>query len=229
MTNENALSESAPTEVRGGLRWPQVLLIILATVVVTTLLTIWLIRTFVFPSDFEPVQLSQSEEQVLEAKIKRLDAMQFGTTEGEIVDGKLTPEVYSEDPEKRTITFTERELNALLAKNTDLADKVAVDLADKLVSAKILVPMDEDFPILGGRVLRIKTGVVFDYRDARPIVKLRGVSLMGVPVPNAWLGGLKNVDLVAEFGGNEGFWKSFADGVEDIQVEEGGVLLKLKE
>lgn len=227
--NRSAPSEPAPTEAKAGLRWPQVLLIVITTVVVTTLLTIWLITTFVFPSDFEPVNLSQSEEQVLEAKLKRLDSMQFGSTEGEIIDGKLTPEVYSEDPEKRTIAFSERELNALLAKNTDLADKVAVDLADKLVSAKILIPMDEDFPILGGRVLRIKTGVVFDYRDARPIVKLRGVSLMGVPVPNAWLGGLKNVDLVAEFGGNEGFWKSFADGVDNIQVEEGALLLKLRE
>lgn len=227
--NQSAPPEAAPAEVKVGLRWPQVLLIILATVVVTTLLTIWLIKTFVFPSDFEPVKLSQSEEQVLEAKLHRLDSMQFGPAEGEIVDGKLTPEVYSEDPAKRTISFSERELNALLAKNTDLADKVAVDLADKLVSAKILVPMDEDFPILGGRVLRIKTGVVFDYQDARPVVKLRGVSLMGVPVPNAWLGGLKNVDLVAEFGGNEGFWKSFADGVDNIEVEEGALLLELRE
>ena len=227
--NENARHEPAPTEVKGGLRWPQVLLIIVATVIVTSLLTIWLIKTFVFPSDFEPVQLSQREEQVLDAKLQRLDALQFGSVEGEIVDGKLTPEVYSEDPQKRTITFSERELNALLAKNTDLADKVAVDLADKLVSAKILVPMDADFPILGGRVLRIKTGVVFDYQDSRPVVKLRGVSLMGVPIPNAWLGGLKNVDLVAEFGGDQGFWKSFADGLENIQMEEGQLLLKLKE
>ena len=37
------------------------------------------------------------------------------------------------------------------------------------------------------------------------------------PSPNAWLGNLKNVDLVKEFGGDEGFWKSFSDGVENIQ------------
>jgi len=60
------------------------------------------------------------------------------------------------------------------------------------------------------------------------VVVLKGISLMGVPVPNAWLGGIKNIDLVQEFGGNQGAWKSFADGVETIQVEEGQLYIKLK-
>ena len=58
---------------------------------------------------------------------------------------------------------------------------------------------------------------------------LKGVSLMGVPIPGAWLGGLKNVDLVQEFGDAQGFWKGFADGVEDIRVEEGALRIRLKE
>ena len=58
---------------------------------------------------------------------------------------------------------------------------------------------------------------------------LKGVSVFGVPIPNAWLGNLKNVDLVAEFGGNQGFWKTFADGVETIQVTDGQLLINLKE
>ena len=52
---------------------------------------------------------------------------------------------------------------------------------------------------------------------------------MGVPVPNAWLGGLKNIDLVSEFGDTQGFWKSFAEGVDNIRVEEGKLVVKLKE
>ncbi len=52
---------------------------------------------------------------------------------------------------------------------------------------------------------------------------------MGVPVPNAWLGGIKNVDLISEFGQDEGFWKAFADGVQNIQVVEGDLVIKLKE
>ena len=52
---------------------------------------------------------------------------------------------------------------------------------------------------------------------------------MGVPLPNAWLGGLKNVDLVAEFGRDGGFWRLFADGVADVEVGEGQLRVRLKE
>jgi len=62
----------------------------------------------------------------------------------------------------------------------------------------------------------------------QPVVVLRGVSLMGVPVPNAWLGNLKNVDLVGQFG-DKGFWKGFADGVDDLQVRDGELYIKLRE
>lgn len=89
--------------------------------------------------------------------------------------------------------------------------------------------MEPDFPVLGGKTLRVNAGLNLAYADGRPIIALRGVSIMGVPMPNAWLGNLKNVNLVNEFGGDPGFWKSFADGVEQIQVEDGRLLIELKE
>ena len=101
---------------------------------------------------------------------------------------------------------------ALPARYTDLARKLAIDLSDDLVSAKLLLPVDEDFPIMGGRILKVRAGAELAYRNGKPVVVLRGVSIMGVPIPNAWLGGLKNVDLVSEFG-DAGFWKAFSDGV----------------
>ena len=52
---------------------------------------------------------------------------------------------------------------------------------------------------------------------------------MGVPLPNAWLGGMKNIDLVSEFSGAEGGWKAFSDGVESISVAEGSIQVQLKE
>ncbi len=50
---------------------------------------------------------------------------------------------------------------------------------------------------------------------------------VGVPIPNAWLGNIKNVNLVSEFG-DRGFWNAFADGVEDIQIQEGELYIKLR-
>ena len=205
---------------KGRFDWLHVSLITLLVIIVSVLLTIWVIKTYIFPSEFKPVTLSSSEQQVLD---KKIDALEFDTT------GRLNPEKYSEQGAERKVAFSEKELNALLASNTDLARKLAVDLSENLVSAKLLVPMDEDFPVFGGKTLKFKAGVEFAYRDARPVVILKGLSIMGVPMPNAWLGGLKNIDLVQEFGNEAGFWKAFADGVEHISVEEGQLLVELKE
>jgi len=67
------------------------------------------------------------------------------------------------------------------------------------------------------------------FASQRPIVVLKGVSVMGVPVPNDWLGGIKNIDLVQRFGQTEGFWKSFSGGVEFVKVVDGAVQIQLKE
>ena len=85
------------------------------------------------------------------------------------------------------------------------------------------------FPLLGGQVIKVRAGVEFAYGDGGPAAVLRGISIMGVPLPNAWLGGIKNIDLVGEFGRQDGFWKSFAEGVEHIRVADGQLHIKLKE
>ena len=210
---------------RSGLRWTQVTFIVIITIVITAGITYWLLAHYLFPKEFKPVQLKPKEEQVLNSKLKAVGIDVQGI---KIVASPLTPEPYSEAGAKREIEFSEREVNAILAKNTDLAQKLAIDLSDNLVSAKLLVPLDEDFPFLGGKTLRVSAGVELAYKNNRPLVVLKGVSVMGVPIPNAWLGNLKNVDLVQEFDGEQGFWKTFADGVEYIHVEDGRLFVKLK-
>jgi hypothetical protein len=213
----------------------RIFLIVLVTILVTVGVTLGIVKYYLFPSEFKPVQLSAAEEQVLDAKLNRLDTLQTTssprsgdkTVPGD--SGVLEPEPYSEAGANRTITLSERELNALLARNTDLARKLAIDLSDKLVSAKLLLPVDEDFPFMGGRILKVRAGLELAYREQKPIVILKGVSVMGVPIPNAWLGGLKNIDLVEQYGTEAGFWKAFADGVEDIRISEGNLNIELKE
>lgn len=214
------------TGARAALRWPQIVLIVLITIVVTAGISYWVLSQYLFLKEFKPVQLKPGEERVLERKL-RVIGVEVRDAGNETAP--LEPEPYSEVGARREVSFSERELNAMLARNTDLARKLAVDLSDDLVSAKLLIPLDADFPMLGGKTLRVNAGVELAYRESRPIVVLKGVSVMGVPIPNAWLGNLKNVDLIQEFGGDQGFWNSFADGIEYIHVEEGRLLLKLKE
>ena len=208
--------------------------LVLVTVAVSAGVTLWLVSHYFFPREFQPVSLSAREQAVLEKKLDRFGALVSPASANErppggaIPPGTLEPESYSEEGADRTIRFTERELNALLAHNTDLADKLAIDLADNLASARLLLPLDPDFPVLGGKTLKVKAGLELAYAGGRPRVVLRGISVMGVPLPNAWLGGIKNVDLVQEFG-DSGFWKAFADGVEDIRVEEGSLKITLRE
>ncbi len=227
MSNSQTDTEAAPAKRFDTLH---VVLFTLLAVIITALLAVWLFRTYLFPKEFKPVALSQQEEQVLDRKLEWLGLpAQRGSSKKSNAVKPLEPERYSEAGAKREVTFSEREVNALLAKNTDLADKLAIDLSEDMVSARLLVPLDEDFPIMGGKTLKVKAGLGLAYRDEKPVVILKGVSVMGVPVPNAWLGNLKNIDLIEQYGGQSGFWKSFAEGVDQLVVEEGELKIKLKE
>ena len=211
----------------------KLVLLIVAVVVATCVLTVWLMSVYLFPKQFRPVELNQRESQALNAKLESLDSTVRSSAPakagGEASAGKaLEPEQYSEAGASRNVNFTERELNALLAKNTDLAEKLAIDLSDDMASARLILPLDPDFPFLGGKTLKLNAGLELRYENARPVIMLRGISLWGVPMPNAWLGGLKNVDVVQEFGGR-GFWKAFADGIDYVRVEDGKLAVQLKE
>ncbi|MCG8488087.1 MAG: hypothetical protein MI756_11525 [Chromatiales bacterium] len=234
MTTETEQLEAAVN--KKGLRGIHVLWIVLATILVTAAVTYWVVRTYIYAKDFTPVQLSQAEQQVLNEKLESLGYQPAPIAdqnkqpaEKESDEAWLRAERYDEKNARREVFFSERELNGMVANNPEMAKKLAIDLSDDLVSARILVPVDPDFPILGGKTLRVSTGMELAFRDAKPVVILKGVSIMGVPIPNAWLGGLKNIDLVSEFGDQKGFWASFAEGVENIRVEEGELKIKLKE
>ncbi|MGH1441390.1 MAG: hypothetical protein ACRBBR_14845 [Cellvibrionaceae bacterium] len=193
----------------------------------------WLLKQYFFPSEFTPVSLSSKEARTLNEKLTQLNLPTLEASDNDTnpsVNGQtLEPEPYSEINASREITFSEREVNAMVAHNTDLADKLAIDLSDNLASAKLLMPLDPDMPLFGGKTLNLKAGIELAFNDGKPIVKLRGVSAWGVPVPNAWMGNIKNVDLVNEFGGNGGFWQSFAEGIDFMKVSEGQLVIKLKE
>ena len=228
--------------------WFKTILLVIVITILTTVATVWLLNLYLFPKTFEPVKLNQQEEQVLENKIKRLGGVSRNhetkvqkpspdrnkstvhrKSKKPTPGTPLEPEPYREASGKREIRFTEREINALLAHNTDLADKLAIDLSENLASAKLLIPLDPDFPIFGGKTLRVSAGLEIRIDAQKPVIKLKGVSFWGVPLPNAWLGGIKNINLVNELGGNQGFWNTFAAGVKTIHIQEGNLFIELKE
>ncbi len=221
---------------RSGLRTA---LIVFCAAALGCLFAIWIAKTYIFIDAFKPTRLSDDELKVLQSKVEVLiPSGTKGTARPRMKDSAvsveggqghdLTPEPYSEANAVREIRLTERELNGLLARNTDLAQKLVIDLSDDLASAKLLIPLPADFPFFGGKVVRVTAGIELRYADHNPVVMVKGVSIWGVPIPNAWLGGIKNRDLVSEYGAGEGFWRSFSAGVEDIRIREGHLSITLK-
>jgi len=215
--------------VKKGFSGLQVFGLIILTFIVTALIGWWGVRTYIFPAQLDPVELSQQEQVELERKLTQLGFESQGITIDEQGREAAVPTPYSENLAERNVTLTERELNSLLAGDGNLANNVAIDLDNDMASIVALIPISEDSPIMSGRTVRLRGGVEIAYRSGQPVVILKGVSVMGVPIPNAWLGDLKNVDLAQEFGGTDGFWSSFSRGVEEIRIHDGKLQINLKE
>jgi hypothetical protein len=240
-TNNTTSSEN----IKKGFSGLQVIGISFLAAICAVVMTFFAVKMYFFPSLFTPVVLTAREQKLLDEKLEFFaeNGVQAECPLQKVYrnpdrtpvekefdqDGKLLPKAYDEKNLDREVNLSEREINALLAKNTELASKLVFDLSESLISAKLLIPVDPDFPVLGGKIIRARAGVELAYNNNRPIVKLRGISLMGVPIPNAWLGGLKNIDLVSEFGNDPGFWNTFADGVKSVEIKEGYLKIVLNE
>lgn len=228
--------ELSGNKIRPRRRWPRILGIMATCFIVVAILCAWWVKSNLYASPFSPTTLNKKEQQVLDAKLDRLQGTlqadrktpPAGSTETKN-QGRLSPEPYTEDAARREIRITEKELNALIAKDEETARRVAIDLSTDLVSVKLVIPVDDEFPLLGGKTLRLNCGITLRHEAGRPVVALRGVSIGGIPLPNAWLGNIKDMDLVREFGGQGGFWDLFSKGVEDIKVLDGSLFVKLKE
>ncbi|HNR11245.1 MAG TPA: arginine N-succinyltransferase, partial [Nitrosomonas europaea] len=100
------MNSTGNTSNNAHLHWSHVLLIVLATIVLTVAGTYWVLTTYVFVSSFEPVVLSTKEEKTLEQKLRTIGydfSFSSPTTKrnddlkGEIdKEGFLKPQAYSE-------------------------------------------------------------------------------------------------------------------------------------
>ena len=223
---ENEQKSEMPRTKDSSRGWKK-LLIGLVIVVLVVAAGYWIFTRYLFPTSFTPVELSQQEQQQLDKKLNQLGIATKPAATNKKRES-LTPEPYRERDADREIFFTEKELNALLAHNTDLANKLAIDLSDNLASAKLLIDLDPELPVLGGKTLKVTAGMELHLGKGKPVAILKGVSVWGVPLPNAWLGNFKNIDLIKEFGDAGGFWQAINQGVEEMEITEGKLRLKLK-
>ena len=225
-----------------------VTLLLLLVTVVSVVATLWVARTWLFPGPFQPVALNTAEQIELERKLDRLTNIEPAARRleeqsptrpsahpraraeaGMAADAALTPAPYAERPEDRLLSFSQRELNAMIARNPDLAERLVLHLADGMLSASMRLTLPRDLPVLAGQTIRISTGLRLGYRHGQPQLAVEGVSVMGVPLPNAWIGGIKGEDLIGLGANDGGFWSVFGQGVRDLRIEGDRLFVELAE
>lgn len=165
---------------------------------------------FWFNRPIEPVELSAKETQALEQKIESMEA---------------APGEPQYQPGSKEILITERELNGLLAQNTDLGDKLKFTLATDEVHARLETDLDEGLPVVGGKRLKAKARFLVKTTEGRPSLVLDDLTVWGASLPNDWLGGMKGKDLLSEiFGGGGGL-----RGIDELRIERGQLVIRLAE
>lgn len=182
-------------------------------------------------SPFKPVALSAPEQQTLEAKMAVLGG-KVQDVKTQTVSTQELPVPSPPDPAK-TIVLNEREINAWL-KEQGLGETVKFSIRNGGVAATILAPVEQDVPVLGGHTVRLQ--VAFNTKldeHRRFALSLADVSVGGISLPNAWLGGVKGLNLLAqdEDPGAEPspFAKGFAAGIKDFQVRDGELRMVLND
>ena len=97
-------------------------------------------------------------------------------------------------------------------------------LTDDTLGARTNIPIPDDFPMFGGKTVRLRLSLNALLVDDQLELTVRDVSLAGFPLPNAWIGGIKNVDLVAKYAHTR-LMRAFVAGLEEFRIEGDAIYL----
>lgn len=198
---------------------------LLIVIVATVAFTLWYIQR-----PINPVVLSPAEKAVVEEKLQHIDPSadrpQSPFPEGGL---KLPESDRPYAPGSKVLRLTERELNGLLNANTDLGQAVRLELGRDAINAYIAAPIPEDVPILGGKMFRARGRFRVSLGEgAAPYAILEDVTVFGLSLPKAWLGGLKGENLLADaMGERDG--TPVLRGIKSLRIEPGALVLEVED
>ncbi len=127
----------------------------------------------------------------------------------------------------RTLLITEREVNAYLAKQ-NLGEHVSVSFGEGQLAAGIIVSAPPDFPFLAGQKVRVKLtfGIGLSPQQKLSFV-MEDLSVGGISLPNAWLGDIKGVDLIAKNLEKDPAIQRFLAGIQELEMHAGSLRVVL--
>ncbi len=202
------------------------LLALLLVICATIAITIWYIQR-----PIKPVELSASEKVAVEKKLEQLggpleDRPRTATPDGSI---NLSEPDRTYAPGSKVLRLTERELNGLLNANTDLGKTVRLELGRDAINAYIAAPIPEDVPLLGGKMFRARGRFRVSLNEGEaPYAILEDVTVFGLSLPKAWLGGIKGENLLADAVGERG-GRPVLKGVKSLRVEPGALVMEVED
>lgn len=194
--------------------------IILTCCLLTAVGTIWWVKHNIYASPLRPVELSQTEKIALDAKLAKLEFSE------EVVPAEAPAKT---DGDPRTISISSKEINSFLAEQ-GIGEQVKLEVTRNRIAANFLLPIDKDAPLFAGTTLRIRLALsALMNETGKLVVKVDDVSLGGIPLPNAWLGDIKGLDLITSNIGEDPALERFAAGIKDFRLENGQVNIVLNE
>ena len=230
---------SAPTPAVKKTRWLLygcgTLIALLLLIIGTVAVTLWWIQR-----PIKPVVLSPPEKAAVEAKLRVLDqgapaaprapasnarpGVNSGSSGAELNPGQGNTYV----PGGKILKLTDREINGLLNANTDLGKSVRLEFSQDAINAYLAVHIPEDFPIAAGKMFRARGRFRLSIGNGgEPYAILEDVSVLGLSLPKAWLGGVKGENLISDAMGRKG--SPVFRGIKSLRVEPGALVLEVQD
>jgi len=220
-------------------------LALVLVIVATVLITLWWIQR-----PIKPVVLSAPEKAAVEEKLQQLgggnapaaaptSASRIAAATNRRLQASAPPPAIAAGPEanqgpgrpyqpgSKGFILTDREINGLLNANTDLGKSVRLEFAQDAVNAYLAVLIPQDFPIGGGRIFRARGRFRVSLGNGgEPYAVLEDVTVLGLSLPKAWLGGLKGENLLGRAMGERN-GSPVLRGIKSLRVEPGALVLEV--
>ncbi|MCW5551362.1 MAG: hypothetical protein KIS67_04265 [Verrucomicrobiae bacterium] len=222
-----ANSVSAPPTRRRTWLWVCGLLLgLLVVIVATVAITIWYIQR-----PIKPVVLSAAEKAAVEEKLQRVGAAPTDGARPLLPQGGLNLAPTEPDrpyePGSKVLRLTERELNGMLNANTDLGQTVRLEFGRNAINAYVAAPIPPDVPLVGGMMFRARGRFRVSLTEGEtPYAILEDVTVFGLSLPKAWMGGLKGENLLADMLGQRSDGPVL-QGIKSLRVEPGALVLEV--
>ncbi len=200
--------------------WLHTIGLILLTLFLIISVLVWISQYFLFSKGFTPTTLTTPDTQILQQKLTLLGVPLSLTTDTNSQNTSTSPPA--------GLSFTTAELNALVAKATDLSTKMRITLEREDAIATLLLPLPANLPLVGGKQLKVNAEITTTLHNNQPALVLKNARVWGIPVSTAWLNGLQTIPFSQQFGGTPQAWLTALDRINQAQVKDHHLQLSLK-